>query len=192
MKRVLWGSGLIGLGIALALSAAVLLHAVALLAGTQFTAGDVIDDLRQRATRAPQRDHLASEYRADEIESSGATALAYTLARFGEKVTEGAFLGRGSRPLTAPTPDDLVLAARRLNYRLRMETGGSQTLPKVGLQPLIALMSGGLYVVLHDTRDGVALFDPRLGRVITVAPHDFLAQWSGTVLRFEPGLWVPK
>ncbi|TXS89024.1 cysteine peptidase family C39 domain-containing protein [Parahaliea aestuarii] len=196
MIRFIYNTAIVLVMSVVTLLFAMTLHTVSLLVATPFSFSDVLKDVEARIQRPTYQDSIAQKFRSGSVIGTGRTALAYTLARFGESVDLDD-VGIGLHPPAGRdtlAPRQITRAGRVLGYQVALEESfRSNELPVIGLHPAIAEMVGGLYVVLHQiSENSVTLFDPRIGRVITISRNDFQSQWNGIVIRLIPGLLVRR
>lgn len=169
-------------GFCVAILLAVLVHSASLITYTPLTAGDISADFLSRADRPELVDTVAAQFKQSAQGRSGVASLAYLLTRFGGSVYERDVEFDGGDRRNVFSPSQLVKLALSLGYRLENKQASFTQLPQPGMQPVIAVMSGSRYVVVHSADDAVVFFDPRVGRIVSMPPNDFLRHWQGRIL----------
>ncbi len=82
----------------------------------------------------------------------------------------------------AMTSDEILLAAKRLDFRARKAKFKLSRLHRAPL-PVIAEMSDGTFVILHSVENGkVKINDPRQNLLIELSLKDFEEKWSGHLI----------
>lgn len=177
----------IAAAVAAALLLAVTLHSSSLVWFTPLTTQQIQQDLIQRLTLRQPSDAVAPYFKQTHDHSSGAAALAYLLTRFGDIVYESDVPINLSQQLGI-SPESLVIAAQALDYQLAIQPVAFNQLPRNDDQPVIAIMQGHRYRVIHHAEgegEPLLVFDPGLGAIVFVDQAEFIGQWTGRVLALQ-------
>lgn len=173
------------LAITVALMIAFSVHYLSLAVYTSHDTDDVLRDLESRIGVREPIDSVAAHFKQSAPGKSGPAALAYLFTRFGDHLYEADIYSGWTRPTQGFSPAMLVVLAAQKGYQLQQMQATYDQLPDNTMQPVIALMKGGLYVVVHHAKSRVAVFDPQIGRIIQLPQAVFLNQWQGLLLRLK-------
>jgi hypothetical protein len=150
------------------------------------TSSEVWSDVLRRYRGEGAGMGLGSAFQQRSSHTCGAAALAYVLTFLGDEVFE-------SDLVRIRTPGEqggyslleLQQLARTRGLDARGFKGGWDDLPSEGRPPVIAHLSAGHFVVVHQTEsDRVLFFDPAKGQLVTMGRNRFEAEWSRKYLGF--------
>lgn len=135
-------------------------------------------------------DLFASIYMQTSQDSCGAAAISYLLTKIGDTVLEAHAIERLPPPSDIGySLADLAKYAEQRGFVALSLRGGLRSLPNEGEAPVIAHLKMGHYVVvLLRENNQTTMFDPALGKNITVSDTVFLDAWSGKLLRVMPNI----